>query len=275
MNNVIFEDNISIFPELPFKIHFEELVREGIYSHWHEPVEFLYCIEGTCSIQCDSKVLTMHQGETVAINPLSLHHINTDSSVKYLCLIVKSSFFAENGIKADKLLFDDIFSDETANALMKDIYEIYQKSPSVFSTAEKRLAVLSYVLYICKNYTSKNANSKINSKGYSAILNAVKYINDNFSKKLSLDELSEKANYSKYHFARMFKENTGVTVLEHINRIRCDNARTLLRDTEKSISEIGFECGFDSPSYFSKSFKEHYGVLPNTYRASCKKTEPI
>jgi len=271
MNNIIYENHILLIPELPFKLHTESLYKEGIYAHWHENVEFLFCLDGSCKIQCDAKTLNMKKGETVIINPLSLHRIDTDESVKYLCLIIKSSFFAENGIKAEKLFFQELIFDRTAEKLIKNIDRIYKENTSVFSDAEKRLAVLTYLLYICKNFTSKKTFSKPASKSYSAVLNAVKYINNNFSEKLTLDELSEKANYSKYHFARMFKEATGETVFDHINKLRCENARTLLRGSEKSISEISFECGFESPSYFTKTFKNLYGILPTAYRKAFEK----
>ena len=270
MSTIKYEEHRLLIPELPFKLHTQTLQKRGVFAHWHENVEFLYCVEGSCNIQCDSKSIYMKQGDTVVINPLSLHRIETDTCVSYFCLIIKNKFFIENGIKAEHIFFQNLLSDKTAGNLIADIDRVYNDKTTFISDAEKRLTVLAYIIYMCKNYAVRKTNSQFDSKSYAAVLQAVKYINNNFSSKLSLDELSHQVNYSKFHFSRMFKEITGTTVFEHINKLRCENARFLLRNTEKSIYQICFECGFDSPSYFTKTFKSVYKVLPTEYRKSAK-----
>ena len=77
-------------------------------------------------------------------------------------------------------------------------------------------------------------------------------------------------NLSRQHLCRLFKNAMGVTLMQYVNRIRVKNACTLLERSEKSLSEIGQLCGFDSCSYFSTVFKNNMGISPMKYRKNHK-----
>ncbi len=254
-------------PALPFIFHTDfQFTQSTEMPNWHENTEILYCLSGEGSVKCDTTDLHMKKGDTIIINARQLHTVSSDTEVRYHCLIIANSFFKENGIDIESISFKQSFCDSEASRLIEKIAEIFA-NPSTYSVAEIRLAVLSYIVYLCKHFIDEHISEpqKI-SKSYAAILDAVEYISQNFDKKLSLEELSARAGFSRFHFARIFKENTGFSVIEHINAIRCDNAGFLLRETQKPISEIALECGFESPSYFAKSFSGVYGLLPSEYR---------
>lgn len=267
-----YEHHLMPNPRLPYIFHTDScFYRESGITNWHENTEFLYCIEGQGVVKGDTADIHMKKGDTVIINARQLHTVCSDTQVKYRCLIIGNSFFKENGIDIENTHFVNSLSDNEAGKLMENIAKIHSDRSSL-SVAEIRLAILSYIVYMYKNFavTQKNEPKKI-SKSYAAVLSAVEYINENFYKKLSLEELSSKAGFSRYHFTRIFKENTGFTVIEHINAIRCDNAGFLLRETTKPISEISMECGFESPSYFAKAFADKFGILPSEYRKKYSK----
>jgi len=93
-----------------------------------------------------------------------------------------------------------------------------------------------------------------------------KYIENNYTRKLYLDETAKRACLSKYHFCRVFKILTGQTVIEYVNNIRIEKAKELLRKTFFSITEICFEVGFTNLSSFNRTFKKMAGVAPTEYR---------
>ena len=91
----------------------------------------------------------------------------------------------------------------------------------------------------------------------------LKYINDNIDNSdLSVEELAAHLNLSRSHLYRKIKALTGKTVSEFIRRIRLERAKQILERGNLSISETCYKVGFSSPSYFSKCFKAHFGVLP-------------
>jgi len=268
MIDIQYEHHLMPNPDLPFIFHTDFYMRrESGVANWHENTEFLYCIQGKGNVNCDTSDIGMKKGDTVIINARQLHTVSSEAEVKYRCLIIDNSFFRDNGIDIENLSFAQSICDEKAGILMERIALLFTGEKTAFSVAETRLAVLDYIVYMCKNFSIKaKSGTKKKSKSYNAVLNTVEYINENFSQKLTLDSLASMAGFSRYHFARIFKENTGFTVIEHINAIRCENAGLLLRETQKTISEIAFECGFDSPSYFAKAFSRTYGMLPSEYR---------
>lgn len=92
------------------------------------------------------------------------------------------------------------------------------------------------------------------------------FIHDNFDTAITLDILSKNIGISKYYLHRLFTEMTGSTPVVYITRVRLSKAKERLRTSGASILEIAMACGFDSASYFSNTFKKHFGVSPTEYR---------
>lgn len=83
---------------------------------------------------------------------------------------------------------------------------------------------------------------------------------------ITLSEISGKYNISKEYFCRLFKNYTGYTMVEYINTLKIQKAKKLLRETDKSICEIGEMVGFQSHSYFSLQFRKYTGISPLQFR---------
>lgn len=82
----------------------------------------------------------------------------------------------------------------------------------------------------------------------------------------SVEELARKMSISRVQLYRKIKAILGVSVSDHINEIRLEKAKELLKDTSLPISEIAYEVGYSSPGYFSTAFKNKYGITPNRFR---------
>ena len=81
-----------------------------------------------------------------------------------------------------------------------------------------------------------------------------------------LDELAARAGYSKYHFCRVFKQQTGYSPWHYITMLRIERARALLLETRQSVKEIAAELGFPNADYFARIFAAHTGLRPTQYR---------
>lgn len=96
---------------------------------------------------------------------------------------------------------------------------------------------------------------------------AVDYIQENLGRELRLDEIAEIANFSKYHFHRLFRALVGEPLNQFIQRIRIERAASqLIVNPKKSITEITFDCGFASSAAFARKFKEHFGMSASHWR---------
>jgi len=95
---------------------------------------------------------------------------------------------------------------------------------------------------------------------------AENFIMENFTKKISLKEISDVAGLSPPYFSTIFKEEMGENLSKYLNRLRVEKASHLLLETDMSLSEIAACCCFEDQSWFSKKFKAYTGISPGKYR---------
>jgi len=99
-----------------------------------------------------------------------------------------------------------------------------------------------------------------------ALRKAENFILENFTRKISLKEISTVAGLSPPYFSTIFKEEMGENLSKYLNRLRVEKASHLLLDTDMSLSEIAACCCFEDQSWFSKKFKAYTGISPGKYR---------
>ena len=120
-----------------------------------------------------------------------------------------------------------------------------------------------------------NVSCKASEKSMSVVETAKEYIQNNYSKDISLDDVSRTVNISPYYFSKIFKEETGEGFVEYLTGIRIEKAKELLNTTEYSIKEICSMVGYADPNYFSRSFKKNVGVTPTEYKEGKPAAERI
>ncbi|MBP1753883.1 MAG: two component system response regulator, partial [Firmicutes bacterium] len=117
------------------------------------------------------------------------------------------------------------------------------------------------VMEACRNIISKREEQ---TSG--VIARAKTFIAENFSKDISLDDVSRIVDISPYYFSKLFKEETGENFIEYLTNIRIERAKQLLQNKEVSIKNICVETGYSDPNYFSRIFKKQVGITPSEYR---------
>ena len=118
---------------------------------------------------------------------------------------------------------------------------------------------------IIKNYIEVINTGKTISEN-EIIKHALNYIHSNIEKKITLEKVAAYIHISSNYLCYLFKETTGFKFCEYINICRINVAKDFLDNSSNSLEMISFECGFNSQSHFSTTFKKHVGVSPNEYR---------
>ena len=164
-------------------------------------------------------------------------------------------------------------------AIMK-VYGMLDTLSSVkdgFYAVQQFLTIL-YELSRCENARTLASSSyaKVTVEDDSRrILKVKNFISKNYMDELRLPELASLAGMSSSAFSRFFKLHTGRNISEYIIDLRLGYAARLLVDTAKSISELGFDCGFNNLSNFNRIFKKKKGCSPSEFRESYHKTRII
>lgn len=149
----------------------------------------------------------------------------------------------------------------------KNVIEAFLEMIRRFHTPGREIhanAELLKLLYALSDCRESHTNSA--STNNSGILSVITYINTNYNKNITLDGLAKISGYSKSRFSHLFSEITGTTPVKYQNEIRLRTAAQMLTDTENTISDIAYACGFSDALYFSRIFKRIYGVSATEYR---------
>jgi len=112
----------------------------------------------------------------------------------------------------------------------------------------------------------RNIMSKKEEQTSGIITKAKSFIEDSYSKDISLDDVSRIVDISPYYFSKLFKEVTGENFIEYLTNIRIEKAKKLLQNRDVSIKNICVDTGYSDPNYFSRIFKKQVGVTPTEYR---------
>jgi len=112
--------------------------------------------------------------------------------------------------------------------------------------------------------------SPVNALYSQKINTVIDHMNANLDQSFKLNELAAIANFSSFHFHRIFVAIIGESVNFYTNRIRLEKAAKLITYSKQSLKDIAYACGLSSPATFSRSFKSYFGISPSNYRKTGK-----
>lgn len=148
--------------------------------------------------------------------------------------------------------------DHRMDDLFQDIYEAFKKNEHFRTMAS------SFILFDNIDRINKKTDDTPQSEHlFKKVLN---YIDDNISENLSVNQISEANSIDRTYLYKLFQTHKGIGPSEYIQELKLQKACSLLRKSSLSITEISYETGFSSSSYFSKFFHSKLGIAPSTYR---------
>ncbi|MDJ0734288.1 MAG: AraC family transcriptional regulator [Nostocaceae cyanobacterium] len=100
------------------------------------------------------------------------------------------------------------------------------------------------------------------------LLQVLDYMDAHLDCEIKLADLAQLVDMSQFHFGRLFKQSLGLSPYQYLLQQRVERAKQLLKQTDKSIIDIAFDCGFNSHSHLSRRFRQLTGMTPKAYRAS-------
>lgn len=254
-------------------------------SMFHEDIEIKLFYEGSSTLIIGNRTIVTSPGDIVVINPYEFHStvdIGERKGVYHLLMVSLDFFQSENNSIFDlrHLFIKEHIKLKTLiqnNSRLYDIIinivnEVKEKKPFYESVVHGLIAELfALLLRDFKSDEPLNLPLDNNIRYYELIYPAIQKIRNDYAQKITVDELASLCNISKYHFCRIFKKVTSLSAVNYQTEYRLQVADILLKNTDKSITEIAILCGFEDACYFSRCYKKHTGVSPKQNRAILSK----
>ncbi|UQZ35424.1 AraC family transcriptional regulator [Paenibacillus sp. PK3_47] len=122
---------------------------------------------------------------------------------------------------------------------------------------------MELVVYLSRHYEDQEKGV---DNSLMHLANAISYIEDHYREQITLEEIAAKSDISVRHLNRIFRAYYQTTPMTYIQRLRLEQACTLLKETRHSITEISYMCGFNDSNYLTRQFKKTYGLSPKAFR---------
>ncbi len=249
----------------PFKVGMS-INSHDVQCNWHENIEILLITEGNGMMQYGKDTFPLSTHDIIIVNSGELHRPFSEIGISYYYIIIDVSFCKENGIDMSHHHFNKKLRDEQTERLILDVterMEDYSNLSSSLSAARLRGAMLSLLIDVCTRHVDANrTDDERTTPSEEYVKHVLHYLKDYYTQPISLDSLAALCGITKFHLSREFKKYTGQTIFTHINILRCRQAEILLSEG-KTVTEAALETGFESLSYFSRTYKRLIGTPPS------------
>ena len=266
------------------KQHVEFKSKGTAFWHFHPEIELVYVNKGKGKRHIGNHLSYFNNSQLILIGSNLPHNGFTDrltakgkeTLIQFHPDIFGKSFYdlPEMGPIAD--LFERakkgvLFKPETKRRIGPAIEALYAEND--FNRLIKLLHIL-HDLALAEDYELLNVDGfafETKPSDSSRIDSIFKYINENYKSSISLDQIADEVSMTVPAFCRYFKKVTGKTFTKLVNEYRVVHATKLLSESQKSITDICFECGFNNFSHFNKQFQEITGKSASQYRNEKKR----
>jgi len=271
------KEDINFEEGKSFKI-FEPSMKHCFFWHYHPEIELVY-VEALNGIRHVGKDISGFMESDLLLVGSNVPHLNFDYGIKteykQVVLQLKEKFIEEMILPVPE--FDDIkklldrsylglsFSGETKKIVAKKLHLIKEKSPF------ESLIALMEVLQILSQSTEVKELNKEDTRVKWFLNDKIRmgtiydYINENYDKNPNVNVIAEMVSLSTPAFCRYFKKQTNMTFTDFVNNYRINQAKMLLLQN-LCVSEVSFQVGFESLSYFNKLFKNYIGETPTAFK---------
>ncbi|SOC40986.1 AraC family transcriptional regulator [Ureibacillus acetophenoni] len=287
MKNFLIDENLKeltkhqtvVLPIACYKTTINQHIHGHIPLHWHDEIQFVYIVKGEAIFQVNEEWIAVKQGDGLFINSECLHMAKDkeQSDCVYICLNVSPYFilspelftrYVKPYIQATNLPY--LYIDAQKNwgknileAILK-IYQYIEQTPPYYE-----MDITMQLTYIWKNLIDNGFKLEyvqteiVKSQRMKQMLS---WIHEHYAEKIKLEDIARAGQLSRSECCRYFKRYLKCSPVNYVIDYRIQKSISLLQQENYTITDVAYQVGFNSTSYFIKEFRSSMGMTPLAYK---------
>lgn len=261
-----------------FHIHKVDHTTEAQKPHTHEYFQIYFISKGGLEHHVENESAQLNQGDMFIIPPGTVHYISPKPNTVFYSFSFMEDFLSDTNklsksflrsLQTDRYNLKPRISVSSEEILyieniMSHILKEFNEKPIAYNDTVGAYADLLVTL-LAREYYSKQSISNHFESNRQFVLHCVEYIEQNFTDKISLDEISKKSTMSKSSFCSLFSQITGCSFNTYLNICRIKSAVDYIEKGYKITAVYGL-CGYEDFSTFNRNFNKIMGMSPREYK---------
>ncbi|WP_054742228.1 helix-turn-helix transcriptional regulator [Cellulosilyticum ruminicola] len=258
---------------------YDNTVCENYPAHWHTPIEIIMPISNNYTIILNDIVRELHPSDIIFISPGVVHELKAPPfgrriifQAELTLLRQLKDFESISNLISPAIIITSETHPHLHAILQKKLLDIFNEYTS--TTPYYELAIYSNLMDMLINIGRHNfkhtecftLNNQIPKEHIDKFMSICDYITAHCTENLTLNDIAHLAGFSKYHFARLFKQFTNTTFYKYLTKKRIEYAEQLLINPNLPITEIALQSGFSNQSAFIRMFKLTKSCTPTEFR---------
>ena len=268
-SDILFEREHSAIGSFPY-IQFEN-ENLNFIAHYHKEIELVYVERGSIRAFSGAVELPLQTGDICFFMPGEIHSYQTLSANNiYVFKLSPHSYVEHIDFETIRLNKNMLTPEDETYAYFKSLIDemreeyLTQRQGYEFAIRHCKNQIILALLRCFPHITSDH-------KKDIKILNTVnQYLNENYSRRLELEEVARACHFSKFYFAHKIKELSGMTYIGYLTAFRLDKATELLAMTDTKITDVAHQCGVGELRSFHRAFRSCYHMTPSEFRKNIR-----
>ncbi len=250
-------------------------------GHWHDDLEFSLILQGHMSYNVNGTVYVLEQGEGMFVNSRQFHsnYSSDGTDCLYICVLVHPILLCANQHMENKYIFPVISNKLFSYAILKkhipwhkELLCYIQKIYELYSEKKKTFHLLAHSLFyqvwslLYENMPEPPQSALQTQNWLSALHGMIGFIQKHYNEKISLADIAASGNVCQSNCCAIFKKYLRQTPIGYLICYRLNKSVEFLKDPSLSITEISLASGFIGASYYTETFRKHFGCPPSEYR---------
>lgn len=238
---------------------------------WHREPKVVFVAEGTAECSRNGDLCTVEQGDFIIFNSEDVHLVRPaeGKSCRLVCVHFSFEYIRMFCKSIDSMVFE-VDDPETHDEIVSLFRDLEHADDGGDYSSLIRISIINKLYYVmlskCARFRRAVNSSYGSKRDFSYAKTAIAYINENFRREISLDEISSVVNLSPSYFSKYFKNVTGISFSEYLANLRLENAIGDMLEHNTTVSAAAFENGFANVKSFITQCKKVYNCTPAQYK---------